>query len=341
MPGWRVEHHRSNPRSEKGKEKAMRALIVGKTASELEKLEKSDDMLLPIAKAIVARFEANERRYPSLKMQCRLDPSRAQEYEDARRLHTWRNHTDASQAREVFKYLDEHMPKWRGSQGANSETDTAAPPIARAEAIVTRCNMRRGLLPREIPRDMQTSPDLVLEHGDALKLIEWNRLFRTNPSSFCPALKEFLDKALPNWINVEKTAESVDVKDSSATGIIKKRKNCYRDNNNNNKLAPAGDCTVAEVGRHPNPLETGEKTCTDVPLQFLMPTSNLSMRNIEKRMPAAEPDVTHYLYTMNSPHHYFFSPSKLQDWYAYRPTSYGNGFYSQRSSLARHSSSMM
>ena len=202
MPGWRVDHHTSKPRSAKGKEKAMRALITGTTIPEIEKYEKSAEKMMPAAKEIVARFLANGKQYPSLKFDCRTDPSRAQEYADAKKLHDWKSHADVNQAAPVLQYLDEHMPNWKSSHITTTTNKRKNAPISKAREIFRRCGMRGGALPRFIHPNDQTSAELMLEHTDAVKLLEWKESLEARPAEFCPLLKKFLNSKLEHWSEI-------------------------------------------------------------------------------------------------------------------------------------------
>jgi hypothetical protein len=203
MPGWRLDHHKSKPRSQQGKEKALRAMMAGTTTSELEKLERSTEVLMPLAKDIVARFHANNKQYPSLKLKCRQDPARAQEYSDAKRLHDWKSHVDKAHAPEVFEFLDREMPNWKNSHVPNAVTNRKNTPISKAREIFKRCSMRNGNFPRLIPSCDQVNPELILENRDAMKLREWKISYLEKPRDFCPALRDFLNTKLPSWFSID------------------------------------------------------------------------------------------------------------------------------------------
>ena len=66
--------------------------------------------------------------------------------------------------------------------------------------------MRDGNLPRLIHPNNQTSADLMLEHTDALKLLEWKKSLESNPAEFCPALKKFLNSKLKQWLEMKEVA---------------------------------------------------------------------------------------------------------------------------------------
>jgi hypothetical protein len=199
MPGWRKDHHKSKPRSAQGKEKARLAELAGTTIGELEKRERSSELLMPIAQGIVERFRANNNQYPSLKLACRKDPSRAQEYADAKQLHSWKSHTDKTLAPDVFKLLDEQMPDWKNSHVLPTNKNS---PIAKAREIFRRCSMRNGAIPKLAP-SRPTDPVAILEHNDALKLREWKIQIVENATGFCPLLKNYLDEKLPEWRNID------------------------------------------------------------------------------------------------------------------------------------------
>ena len=203
MPGWRIDKHTSKPRSAKGRERVARALKAGTSVSELNQCERSVEGMMPVAKEIVARFLANNKQYPSLKLKCRQDPYRSQEYADAQKLHDWKCHVNRETVPEVFNYLDEHMPNWQDSHVETLSEKNRITLVTKAREIVKRCALRNGALPELIPLHEQRTPELILEHKDAMKLSDWKVAYIENPEGFCPALKTFLDKKLSDWINVE------------------------------------------------------------------------------------------------------------------------------------------
>lgn len=197
MPGWRKDHHKSKPRSEEGRRRAELAALAGSSATdELEnkRLRTAHD-LMETAKGIVERYYANNKQYPSLKLVCRRDPHRAQEYADAKKLHSWKSHIDRTIAPEVFDYLDTHMPAWKNSHVVPSEKNL---PVAKAREIYRRCSMRNGALP-QLYTGRETDPVKILEHSDAIRLREWRLAFVQNPNEFCPSLKQFLDDKISQW----------------------------------------------------------------------------------------------------------------------------------------------
>ena len=199
MPAWRIDHHKSKPRSALGKEKARLALLAGTTASELNQKEKSTELLMPIAQGIVARFRANYYVYPSLKFACRNDPARAQEYSDAKQLHSWKSHTDQSLAPEVFEFLDEHMRDWKNSHVTSTQKNAA---LTKAREIFRRCSMRDNMFPR-LATCRPSDPELILEHKDAVTMRGWKFAFTTEPDMFCSVLRDYLDDKLAPWRNID------------------------------------------------------------------------------------------------------------------------------------------
>ena len=145
----------------------------------------------------MARFEANDKRYPTLKLECRNDPSRAQEYSDAKRLHVWKCHVRESDAPAVFDFLDKRMPLWRSTGFPNRKK--VITPVAKARDIFRRCQSRGGSLPRLIPSCEQSTPDLVLEHSDAMQLREWKNSYVENPECLSEELRFFLTSSLKLW----------------------------------------------------------------------------------------------------------------------------------------------
>jgi hypothetical protein len=147
--------------------------------------------LMPVAAAIVQRYQQRGAVLPSLKAECRQDPSRAQECKDAGKLHSWKIHTAEKLTPEVIQYLDEQMPGWKksaGGRGPGAGGGGRRPTqqkhsalhmlLLKAREVTQRCLARRaqGLawLPRHLPGRQET-PLLILEQKDALKLSEWKR----------------------------------------------------------------------------------------------------------------------------------------------------------------------
>ena len=171
MPGWRVDHHSGKPRSTKGKEKLVNAGSGNTSDSDSEKKKKS--------------------------IESRNDPSRAQEYSDAKRLHVWKCHVRESDAPAVFDFLDKRMPLWRSTGFPNRKK--VITPVAKARDIFRRCQSRGGSLPRLIPSCEQSTPDLVLEHSDAMQLREWKNSYVENPECLSEELRFFLTSSLKLW----------------------------------------------------------------------------------------------------------------------------------------------
>ena len=219
MPGWRVDQHSSKPRSAKGKERAMRALVAGTAMSDLEMFGNPIEQMMTEAKDIVARFQQNNGVYPSLKLSCRQDPSRAQEYADAKKLHEWKCNAHETQAAAVLEYLNQHMPNWRHSHVTTSANKRKNTPISKAREIFRRCEMRDGALPRLISHEEQSTPELILEYRDALKLQEWKESFTMNPETFCPKLQAYIQSKLPNWLDFDTLAMVSEGK--ATTGVSK------------------------------------------------------------------------------------------------------------------------
>ena len=196
MPGWRLDRHKSKPRSAKGWER------MAISASEKEKIRKTTNEMMPIAKDIITRFLANGKQYPSLKLKCRQDPTRCQEYEDALKLHDWDMHVAEEHAPTVFKLLDRHMPNWRLDDIAvqHNKKDTL---LTKARQIIKRCDARYGELPRLIPVHEQRTPQLILENKDAMKLSDWKVSYIENPKGFSSELMEFLNTRLPDWLDIK------------------------------------------------------------------------------------------------------------------------------------------
>ena len=204
MPGWRTDRHKSKSRPDQALTDNIRPVGL-KSAN----LDKTTEAMMPVAQEIVSRFLAKNKQYPSLKLKCRQDPSRAQEYEDAKKLHYWKSHVDEAQAPEVFRYLNEHMPNWRNSHVTTAAQNRKNTPISKAREIVRRCAMRNGKLPELIPEHQQVTPELMLEHRDALKLREWKKTYIENPNAMCTTLIKYLDARISDWINVSVNSNEI------------------------------------------------------------------------------------------------------------------------------------
>ena len=272
MPGWRVDHHVSKPRSVKLQEKADNNSardddVVANMTTSVHKLV---NRMMPVAEEIVGRFLANGKQYPSLKFDCRTDPSRSQEYADAKKLNHWKSHVDERQASTVFSYLDEHMPNWRVY---NYMTTTVKKrkdaPISKAREIFRRCGMRGGALPRFIDRDDQTTPELMLEHTDALKLRDWKQSLESNPHKFCPVLKKFLNSKLKQWLETDNTllenglpntkVEKPTGDDSNVTSSPNKRKQLAITDSDHDNIDDNDDDTLSLFDN--NDESGGGETC--------------------------------------------------------------------------------
>ena len=140
--------------------------------------------LMSIAAGIVQRYEERGKILPSLKPDCRNDPTRAQEYKDASKLHCWKIHTSEKLTAEVLNYLNVKMPGWKkGNSGRDAAMQHKLTPLQallmKARDLVERCRLRHlkglPLLPRFLPRQQQDTPELILEHRDAMKLREWKK----------------------------------------------------------------------------------------------------------------------------------------------------------------------
>jgi len=204
MPGWRQDHHKSKPRSQEGKRRAELAALAGTSATdELEnKRLRTAQELMTTARGIVERYYANNKQYPSLKLVCRRDPNRAQEYSDAKKLHSWKSHIDKSIAPNVFEYLDAHMPAWKNSHVVPSDKNI---PVSKAREIFRRCSMRNGAMP-QLHTGRESDPVKILEHKDAIRLREWRLAYVQNPNEFCSVLKQFLDDKISQWRFVDITS---------------------------------------------------------------------------------------------------------------------------------------
>ena len=228
MPGWRDGRTRI-PRTS-SEDDALHHDVntderIGQSTTNTTGEASSKD-LLTIAEGIVKRYKERGNILPSLTTECRRDPSRAQEYRDASKLHFWKIHTEKKLRPEVLNYLNSKMPGWRKStsqpSGKPDDTDVSRHMhpfqllLQQAKELVNRCRQRREkglpLLPRHLPGRQQT-PDLVLEKRDARKLIEWKKLmFTLNHAeteksdgygkSTLIEFRSYLDKTLLGWRHI-------------------------------------------------------------------------------------------------------------------------------------------
>ena len=244
MPGWRDDHTNKNkggsllPTSETSSH-ASNGLRTEKMSICNEKGTNGSDAsgetgttrpppttsaLMPIADGIVKRYKERGCVLPSLKAECRENPTRAQEYKDAGQLHSWKIRTDEKLTPEVLSYLNANMPEWRKSsrRGASRTVSKLVQQkqsaqhlmLMKAREIVHRCSERvekgRPPLPRHLPGKLMTAED-ILEQKDAQKLSEWKRVVlsqNNNPSDdfgggMSWELKEYLDKELKGWFIID------------------------------------------------------------------------------------------------------------------------------------------
>ena len=253
IPGWRDDHNSKGPAAASSSGSAggdstfssvtgnvdeargTNTLPSPPVSKSLRPPPRTED-LMPIAQGIVERYEERNCVLPSLKAECRRDPSRAQECKDAGKLHSWKIHTSEKLSPEVLAFLNTRMPGWRKPATRRSSGPTTKQSQAKhsnlelqlmkACEIVQRCVFRRGGASASIsglPRHLigrQETPDLILEQKDALKLSEWKRSALAAPRSTYGSkpqdsfsltglpfeLKHFLDRELPDWMTIDATS---------------------------------------------------------------------------------------------------------------------------------------
>ena len=192
LPDWRIEI------DEKAMESAIE--IVGRAKQRVEK----GLNLLP-------------RGIHNIKN--RTTPELIQEHKDARKLGTWKQAlkgkgtTNCSD--EVRDYLDINLPNWR------TEVDFDEKSMEYAIEIVERAKQRveKGLrlLPRGIRNEKnRTTPDLIQEHKDAVKLGNWKTALKGKRTAKCSdEVRDYLDSNLPGWRNAEDSSETQSIASSS------------------------------------------------------------------------------------------------------------------------------
>ena len=96
---------------------------------------------------------------------------------------------------EVRDYLDTNLPGWR------EERDEKA--IEDAKKIVKQCLKREengfNLLPKDIKKKNQTTPELIQESKDAQKLQNWKQALKGNGKKCSNEVRDYLDDNLPGW----------------------------------------------------------------------------------------------------------------------------------------------
>ena len=243
IPGWRDDHNSKRP--------ATASSVTGNNVEEAwgtntlpsppvskpsSRPPPCTEDLMPIAQGIVERYEERNCVLPSLKAECRKDPSRAQECKDAGKLHSWKIHTSEKLTPEVLEFLNTRMPGWKKPATSRSSGPTTRQSLAKpsdlelqfmkAREIVQRCVFRRVRASASIsglPRHLigrQDTPDLILEQKDALKLSEWKRSVLAAPRSTYGSkpqdtfsltglpfeLITFLDRELYDWMTIDATS---------------------------------------------------------------------------------------------------------------------------------------
>jgi hypothetical protein len=221
LPGWRDDFPFDNQTSDmkmEGSSDSEPPLIEVKRSPTYSTAD-----TMPIATGIVQRYKERGNVLPSLKAECRNDPSRAQECKDAGKLHSWKIHTTEKLTPEVLQYLDTEMPGWKKSSNANTiprsvqqKQNPLYALLMKAREIVQRCQLRRIQGQQELPRHFvarQDSPQLMLEQRDALKLSDWKRaalrVFHSSGgddeklSEFPVELKDYLDRELSGWFSID------------------------------------------------------------------------------------------------------------------------------------------
>ena len=162
-------------------------------------VEKYDPM--EVAVGIVLR--KNERPYllpRGIKnKENRNTPELIQENKDAQKLSNWKRALKGSKnsrcSDEVRDYLDTNLPGWRNEINFDEKS------LDDAKAIVLRKDKRPNLLPRYMPdKTKQTTPELIQESKDAIKLNDWKKSLKGQRKTICPnELRDYLDTNLPGW----------------------------------------------------------------------------------------------------------------------------------------------
>ena len=232
-----------------------------------------------------------------------------------------------------------------------STSSTSSVQLARAREIVARCNMRRELLPRVVPSHEQTTPELILENIDAWTLIDWKRSYHADPDTFCPALKHLLDNSLVNWINMKSPVEEKDEMftsfsyDNCAGTMVTKRQKrddygCYSSGTNVEYYDMMTPRTVSSGSTHTDSKQAVDSAFAPYQGKEIMDSNTLSTYHPEYPFGMPLPHLWSHSHASPYSENYLNQHGvmlRLQNVYAYRPSTYGNGSISQRSSLARES----
>ena len=159
-------------------------------------------------------------------------PELRQEARDAAKLNTWKVAVNATSRDgtkcgnkcypSVKDYLDRELPGWADARDLKAEA------LEFAESIVTRARerltLKEHLLPRNLARAKQTTPELRQEARDAVKLKAWKASVNTTSENghVCyPSIKKYLDRELPGWSDThDLEAEALVVAES----IVKRAK---------------------------------------------------------------------------------------------------------------------
>jgi len=145
--------------------------------------------------------------------QDRTTPELVKENQDAIKLGNWKSALKGSKnskcSNEVRDYLDEKLSGWR------DELDFDAKAMEDAMKMVERAKERelqgKQLLPRSIRNTQdRTTPELVKENQDALKLGHWKQALKGKGSSkCCDEVRDYLDEKLSGWRNEKVSKKSM------------------------------------------------------------------------------------------------------------------------------------
>ena len=166
-----------------------------------------DEKSMEFAEAIVKR--ANKRVENGLNLlprniynkENRTTSDLIQEYKDATKLGSFKSGLKGKSGckcpEKVSDYLDINLHGWRTELDEKIMED--------AKSIVERANKRVkngfNLLPRSIRnKENQTTPELIQENKDALKLGHFKQALKSKSGCKCPdAVRDYFDEFLPEW----------------------------------------------------------------------------------------------------------------------------------------------
>ena len=192
-----------------------------------EEYDALDDAKI-VVKQCFSRVENDLTLLPKhIEKEKQTTPELIQEAKDARKLQKWKNALKGKGkikcSAEVRDYLDYNLPGWR------DEYDEKA--IDHAKMVVSHCFTRvengNNLLPKNIKKEKQTTPELIQEAKDYNKLQNWKQALKGKKNNKCSdKVRDYLDFYLLGW------------RDDDDENTIKEAKNIFERRLERGKLLP-------------------------------------------------------------------------------------------------------